>query len=178
MRGRGNERIFSTPDKRVFQACGIVLLVGALAVAVSQIRPADDWIHILGTLSIAVGSVAAFGILPTLMTRDLVLTADGVARSCLGIRTGFVRWEEITSVRVRDVSARGWVIRYYGIYIENRGRCARLNLTSEHEGIEELLAILGAEAAKRDIPIFIRKMGWPVSVLHIPLPDEDPRSMW
>ncbi|MDR6644515.1 hypothetical protein J2X57_003758 [Luteibacter sp. 1214] len=57
-----------------------MLLVGALAVAVSQIRPADDWIHILGTLSIAVGFVAAFGILPTLMTRDLVRTADGALR--------------------------------------------------------------------------------------------------
>lgn len=134
MRDRENERISSTPDKRVFQACGLVLLVGALAVAVSQIRPTDDWIHVLGTLSIAVGIVATLGILPMLMTRDIVLTADGMARSRLGIRAGFVRCGEITSIRVRDVSARGWIIRYYGIYIEDRDRVARLNLTGEHGG--------------------------------------------
>lgn len=91
---RTDERIFLTPGKRVFQACGVLILTGALAVAVSQTRPADDWTNILGALSTAIGFVASLGILPIFFNQ------------VHGIRTEHVKWDELKRVRVKDVSNR------------------------------------------------------------------------
>jgi ribulose 1,5-bisphosphate carboxylase large subunit-like protein len=89
-----------------------------------------------------------------------------------------VTWDEITSVRCRDVGYKGAIVRHYALFTDERKTFPRLTVRSDYDDVEELLSVVSAEIANRNVPIVVRKMGWPVPADRLPLPSDEPRSMW
>nr|WP_063571554.1 hypothetical protein [Luteibacter rhizovicinus] len=173
-----HERVFECECKVMIRGIVFVALILALAMARGEVRRTDDWLHVLGTFSVALGFVSVL-VLPALaITQDIVLTPDGMARSLFGFRSGRVSWDEITSVRCKDVDYKGAVVRHYKLFTGEGDKLPRLTFRSDYDDVEDIIAVVRVEVAKRAIPVLVRKMGWVIPADHVPLPGDDPRSMW
>jgi hypothetical protein len=175
---KASERIFECECKVMIRGIVFVALLFVLGMARSQVRQTDDWLHIVGTFSLALGLLSLLVIPGLMLTQDMVLMSGGLARSLFGVRSGHVTWDEITSVRCRDVGYKGAIVRHYALFTDERKTFPRLTVRSDYDDVEELLSVVSAEIANRDVPIVVRKMGWPVPVDRLPLPSDEPRSMW
>jgi len=172
------ERIFECECKVMMRGVVFVVLILALTIARGEVRRTDDWLHILGTFSIALAAASVL-VLPALgMTQDILLTPTGMARSLFGIRSGHVTWGQITSVRCQDVSYKGAIVRHYKLFTHKSDKFPRLTFRSDYDNVEDIISVVNAEVVTRGIPVVVGKMGWPVSAERIPLPGDDPRGMW
>jgi len=143
------DRVFECECKVMIRGIVFVALTLALSMAKGEVRRTDDWLHVLGTFSVALGLVSVL-VLPALaVTQDIVLTPDGMARSLFGIRSGQVRWDEITSVRCRDVGYKGAIVRHYQLFTDEGDKLPRLTVRSDYDDVEDIIAVVRGEVAER-----------------------------
>lgn len=172
---QGEEWVFKTGDRVIMWMLALCVLVMALVFAGHEIRPSDDWAHRLGTYAIAMGFAAAYVVPAIFLFPSIVVTADGVARQHYGFRSGHIAWGDIACIRCLDMGR--FRAREYRICTDTRMSSWGLMFRGDYDRVDKLIELIQAQVASRGIPVFSSRIGLPVRIDHIPLPDETVKNL-
>jgi hypothetical protein len=172
---QGDDWVFKTGDRVVMWMLALCVLIMALVFAGHEIRPSDDWPHRLGTYAIAMGFVAAYGLPAIFLFPSIVVTPQGMARQHYGFRSGYVAWDDIACIRCLDMGRVR--AREYLICTDTNLSTWKLRFRGDYDNVEKLIELVQAQVALRGIPVYSSRIGLPVLIDHVPLPDEPVKNL-
>ncbi|WP_448095740.1 hypothetical protein [Luteibacter yeojuensis] len=110
---------------------------------------------------VGIPCVVAFVTAAMLSYRDIVTSSEGIGRSLFGIRTSFVAWGQITSVRCGVLSGGDRSVGNYHLRVDSRALFGGVRVMTMVDDVDALIARIDAEVVRRSIPV----TAWDVNTL-------------
>lgn len=144
-----------------------VLAMAAYAfVTAAMIFTSGDLIYFL----LGIPCILAFVTSGMLAYRDVVVSSEGIGRSLFGIRTSFVSWGQISSVRCGVLTAGDRSVSSYHLRVGERALFGGVRVMTTIDDVDALVAIINAEVLSRGIPVTAWDVNTLITVDRLPPP--------
>jgi len=129
-------------------------------------NPQDDLIYIALALLVA----PAVTLFIVLWYRDVVISSEGIGRSLLGTRSRLIPWSEIRIVQCGVLSYPDRTVKSYRLKTSSSARSGGVWVMSMIDNVDELVARIDGEVAKRRIPVTAWDVNKRIPLSSLPRP--------